>query len=115
MEFNVRHRAGVIIFSPSGEIIGEASREFREVVAEQLASTAEAPKFLFDFAAAPMMDSTGLGVLIGTRLTLMPKGGQVALLNPSSKIKTLISASKLTTVFEEYSNEEEAIAALTSG
>jgi len=115
MEFNVRHRAGVIIFSPSGEIIGEASREFREVVAEQLASTAEAPKFLFDFASAPMMDSTGLGVLIGTRLTLMPKGGQVALLNPSSKIKTLITASKLTTVFEEYSNEEEAIAALTSG
>lgn len=115
MEFNVRHRTGVIIFSPSGEIIGEASREFREVVAEQLASTAEAPKFLFDFAAAPMMDSTGLGVLIGTRLTLMPKGGQVALLNPSSKIKTLITASKLTTVFEEYSNEEEAIAALTSG
>ncbi|MCE2394367.1 STAS domain-containing protein [Candidatus Poribacteria bacterium] len=115
MEFNVCHRAGVIIFSPSGEIIGDASREFREVVAEQLASTAEAPKFLFDFAAAPMMDSTGLGVLIGTRLTLMPEGGQVALLNPSSKIKTLIAASKLTTVFEEYSNEEEAIAALTSG
>ena len=115
MEFNVRHRAGVIIFSPSGEIIGDASREFREVVAEQLASTTEAPKFLFDFAAAPMMDSTGLGVLIGTRLTLMPQGGQVGLLNPSSKIRTLIAASKLTTVFEEYSNEDEAIAALTSG
>ena len=115
MEFNVRHRAGVIIFSPSGEIIGDASREFREVVAEQLASTAEAPKFVFDFAAAPMMDSTGLGVLIGARLTIMPKGGQVALINPSSKIKTLIAASKLTTMFEEYSNEEEAITALTSG
>ena len=115
MEFNVRHRAGVIIFSPSGEIIGDASREFREVVAEQLASTAESPKFLFDFAAAPMMDSTGLGVLIGTCSAIMPKGGQVALINPSSKIKTLIAASKLTAMFEAYSNEDEAIAALTTG
>jgi anti-anti-sigma factor len=114
MEFNIRHRAGVIIFSPSGEIIGDASRDFREVVAEQLASTSEAPNFLFDFATTPMMDSTGLGVLIGTRLTIMPKGGQVALINPSSKIKTLIAASKLTTMFEQYSNEDEAIAALTT-
>ena len=115
MDFNVRHRAGVIIFSPSGEIIGDASREFREVVAEQLAATSEAPKFLFDFATTPMMDSTGLGVLIGTHSTIMPKGGQVALINPSSKIKTLIAASKLTTMFEQYSNEDEAIAALTTG
>jgi anti-anti-sigma factor len=115
MEFNIRHRAGVIILSPSGEIIGDTSRKFREVVAEQLASASEAPKFLFDFATVPMMDSTALGVLIGTRLTIMPKGGQLALINPGSKIKTLIAASKLTTVFEQYSNENEAIAALTSG
>ena len=71
MDFNIRHRAGVIIFSPSGEIIGDASREFREVVAEQLASAPEAPKFLFDFATTPMMDSTGLGVLIGRRVQLL--------------------------------------------
>ena len=114
MEFNIRHRAGVTIFSPSGEIIGDASREFREVVAAQLASTSEVPKFLFDFTTVPMMDSTGLGVLVGTRLTIMPKRGQVALINPGSKIKTLIAASKLTEMFEQYSNEDEAIAALTA-
>ena len=114
MDFNIRHRAGVTIFSPSGEIIGDASREFREVVADQLASTSEAPKFLFDFTTVPMMDSTGLGVLVGTRLTVMPKGGQVGLINPGSKIKMLIAASKLTEVFEQYSNEDEAIAALTA-
>ena len=114
MEFNVRHRAGVIIFNPSGAIIGLASREFREVVAEQLASVSEVPKFLFDFAAVPMMDSTALGVLIGTRLTITPKGGQLALINLGSKIKTLIAASKLTAVFEQFLNEDEAIAALTA-
>ena len=115
MEFNIRHKAGVIIFSPNGEIIGNASREFREVVAEQLTSAPEAPKFLFDFAAVPMMDSTALGVLVGIRSTVMPTGGQLALINPSSKIKTLITASKLTAVFEQHSNEDEAIAALTTG
>ena len=115
MEFNIRHKAGIIILSPTGEIIGDASREFREVVAGQLASASEAPKFLFDFAAVPMMDSTALGVLMGTRLTIMPKGGQVALINLGSMIKTLITASKLTTVFEQYPDEDEAIAALTTG
>ena len=115
MEFSIRHRSGVIIFSPSGEIIGHASREFREAVANQLASASEAPKFLFDFAAVPMMDSTALGVLIGTRSTIMPKGGQLALINLGSRIKILIAASKLTALFEQFSNEEEAIAALTIG
>lgn len=115
MEVNVRHREGVIIFNLSGEIIGFASREFREAVAEQLASVSEAPKFLFDFAAVPMMDSTALGVLMGTHVTIMPKGGRIALINPGSKIKTLIVASKLTAVFEQFSNEDEAIAALTTG
>lgn len=115
MEFNIRHKAGVTIFSPNGEIIGDASREFQEAVADQLASTSDAPNFLFDFTAVSMMDSTGLGVLVGTRLTIMPKGGQVALVNPSSKIKTLLTASKLATVFEQYSDADEAIAALTTG
>ena len=113
MEFNIRHRAGVIILSPTGEIIGDTSREFRDVVAKQLASVSEVPKLLFDFAAVPMMDSTALGVLIGTHLTIMPNGGQLALINLGSKIKVLIAASKLTTVFEEHSNEAEAIDALT--
>ena len=115
MEFNIRHSAGVIILKPSGDIIGHASREFREVIAEQLASVSEAPKFLFDFAATPMMDSTALGVLIGTRLTITPTGGQIALINLGSRIKTLLTASKLIEVFEQFSNEEEAIAALTTG
>ncbi len=114
MEFNIRQRAGVIILSPSGEIIGDASREFREVVAEQLAAASESPKFLFDFAVVPMIDSTALGVLIGTRVTITSNGGELALINLSSKIKTLITASKLTTVFEQYPNEDEAIDALTS-
>ena len=70
---------------------------------------------MFDFVAVPMMDSTGLGVLISTRLTIMPKGEQLALINPGSKIRPLIAASKLTTAFEQYSNENGAIAALTSG
>ena len=46
MEFNIRHRAGVIILSPSGEIIGDASREFWSVVAEQLAAASESRKCL---------------------------------------------------------------------
>ena len=112
MEFNIRHSAGVIILKPNGDIIGDASREFREIIAEQLAAVSEAPKFLFDFAAAPMMDSTALGVLIGTRLIITPT---IALINLGSRIKTLITTSKLTEVFEQFSNEEEAIAALTTG
>ena len=62
-----------------------------------------------------MMDSTRLGVLIGTCSAIMPKDGQIALINPSSKIQTLIAALKLTAMFKQYSNEDEAIAALSTG
>ena len=114
MEFNVRHREDVIILNPSREIIGPASREFRNVVAEQLARVSETPKFLFDFANVSIMDSTALGVLMGTHLTITPQSGRLGLINSGTKIKTLIAKSKLSAVFEHFENEDEAIAALTT-
>ena len=114
MEFKVRHRDSVIIIKPGDNIIGPASREFRDVIAEQLTRFSEGPKFLFDFASVPMMDSTALGVLMGTHQTIAPKSGRLAVINLSSRIQTLMARSKLTAVFEPFENEDEAIAALTT-
>jgi len=114
MEVDVRHRNGVIILKLSGKIIGSAGGELRELINEQLIKVSGGPKFLFDFADVPMVDSSGLGTLVGTHVSIARKGGRIGVINVGTSIKNLIVMGRLITIFEHFNNEDEAIAALTS-
>jgi anti-anti-sigma factor len=108
VNIEVRHSDDIIIVKPGAEIIGPASREFRDIVAEQLTHASDAPKFLFDLTHVQMMDSTALGVLMGTQITIAPSG-RLGLIHLNSRIRTLIAKSKLETVFEQFDSEAQAI------
>ena len=112
MEVIVRHEEEVIIIKPIGELIGPDSREFRNMMAEQLANVSESTHFLFDFADVSIMDSTALGVLMGLHQLMMYQSGQIVLVNLGPKLKTLLARAKLTDVFESFQNEAEALASL---
>ena len=114
MAVNVLQREGVIILKLSGKIMGKASDELKKVLNEQLANVSGTPKFLLDFGDVSMMDSSGLGTLMGTHISTVQKGGRIAVINVGTNIKNLIVRSRLITTFEHFDDEDEAIAALTS-
>ena len=63
-----------------------------------------------------MIDSSGLGTLLGAHVSILQKGGRVAVINVSEKnVKSLIIRSRLISTFEHFDSEDEAIAALASG
>ena len=113
MDINVRQRNNIIILEPTGKIIGKAVGELRKVIDEQLANMSESPKFLIDFNGVTMMDSSGLGTLMGTHVSIASKGGRVAVIHVGTNIKNLIVRSRLISTFEHFNSEDEAVAALT--
>ena len=114
MKINVSHRDNVIILTPIGKIIGPAVSDLRKTIDEQLANASDSPKILINFADVSMLDSSGLGTLMGTHVSVVRKNGRVAVINVGANIKNLIVRSRLISVFERFDSEDEAIESLKS-
>jgi len=113
MATTIRQRDGVAILEPSGKIMGASVSELREAITSQI-DASEAPRILINFDRVNMMDSSGLGTLMGAHVTITRKGGRVGVLNVGKNIKNLIVRSRLASIFEHFNTEDEAISALTT-
>ena len=113
MAVDVSQRDDVVILRPKGKIIGRTVRDLSTAINDESAKISGSPKFLFDFADVSVMDSSGLGTLLGAHVSIAQKGGRVAVINVSEKnVKSLIIRSRLISTFEHFDSEDEAVAAL---
>jgi anti-sigma B factor antagonist len=67
-------------------------------------------QIVLNLAGVSYVDSSGLGALIASSMTAKNNGGQIKLANLTKRLHDLLSIAKLLTVFESFSNEEEALA-----
>jgi anti-sigma B factor antagonist len=65
-------------------------------------------KVLIDLSEITWVNSTGLGVLITSHLAARGKGGSVKLIGVSKRIESILSVTRLNTVFEIFPTEEDA-------
>lgn len=70
-------------------------------------------KILLNLAGVTHIDSTGLGELISSYVTVSNKGGQIKLVHLTERLKDIMTITKLLTVFDVYDNESEAVASFT--
>jgi len=66
-------------------------------------------KLLVNLAKINYIDSAGLGQLVGAYTTVTQAGGKLKLVNLTKRIHDLLTITKLTTVFETFDSEQEAI------
>lgn len=66
-------------------------------------------KVLLDLGKVSWMDSSGLGVIVSGHTTLSRAGGALSILNATKKIHELFIITKLITIFETYTDEQEAL------
>ncbi|HZE71677.1 MAG TPA: STAS domain-containing protein [Pyrinomonadaceae bacterium] len=71
-------------------------------------------KILLNLAAVTHIDSSGLGELISSHITLKDKGGEIKLVHLTERLRELMVITKLLTVFDVYDDESEALAAFAS-
>ena len=70
-------------------------------------------KILLNLAGVTHIDSTGLGELISSYVTLSNKGGQIKLVRLTERLQDIMTITKLLTVFDVYDNEADALASFT--
>ena len=114
MATTIRQQDGVAILEPNGKIMGAAVSELREAIISQIDASDE-PRILINFERVNMMDSSGLGTLMGAHVTTKRKNGRIGVINVGRNIKNLIVRSRLVSIFEHFDSESEAITELSSG
>lgn len=70
-------------------------------------------KILLNLAGVTHIDSTGLGELISSYVTVSNTGGQIKLVHITERLKDIMTITKLLTVFDVYDNEPDALASFT--
>jgi len=104
-----RQAGDVTILDLSGKItIGEGSVQLREAVRKLLDEGKK--KMLLNLKEVSYVDSSGIGELVSSYTTTNNQGGQLKLLNLTTKIQDLLSITKLLTVFQTFDDEEVAVA-----
>ena len=68
-------------------------------------------KIVIDLHDVKFMNSSGLGMLIGSLTTIRNAGGDLKIARASDKIESLLIVTKLITVFDHHDNVEKAVAA----
>ena len=66
-------------------------------------------QFILDLANVSYMDNSGLGQLCWIYTVVRNRGGDMALLKPTTRIKRLLNITKLDTVFQSFEYESDAI------
>ena len=72
-------------------------------------------QILLNLASVTYIDSSGLGELISSHITLSNKGGEIKLAHLTERLRDLMTITKLLTVFDVYDNEPDAVASFTGG
>lgn len=108
LEIKEREREGVTIIDLDGRItLGPEIGSLREKI--QALAASGGGRVILNLAKVDYIDSTGLGGLVICYTTLKKAGGILKLLNLNRRNIELLLLTKLTTVFELFDDEQDAV------
>lgn len=108
LKISKRYLDDVVILDLHGNlVIGENSQRLHSVL--KALAFEDKKRILINLAGVAIVDSTGLGTMVGGYSTLGRQGGQLKLEHLSARILELMHVTKLYTVFEIYDDERSAL------
>ena len=108
MTLTTREVGGVTILDLSGKItLGEGGVTLREEVRKLVGEGQK--KIVLNLAEVNYIDSSGLGELVSAYTAVKNAGGELKLLNLTSKVRDLFVITKLVTVFDVKDDEASAV------
>ncbi len=108
LDVQQREHEGIVILDLKGRItVGPEAGALRERVAAL--GAAGTRNLVLNLKGVDYIDSTGLGALVMVATSLRKNQGNVKLVNLSRRTIELLIMTKLATVFEIFSDEQDAI------
>ncbi len=108
LEIQQRERESIIILDLKGRLtVGNEVATFRDRLQKLISSGRTS--IILNLQDVDYIDSTGLGALVMSYTSLQRAGGKIKLLNLSRRGIELLVMTKLTTIFEVFDDEQNAI------
>ncbi len=108
MKLSFQEVKDIMVLSPKGKIMGGPDATQMHDQLHEFISQGK-KKVVIDLSKVDWMNSTGLGILISGLTTMRNSGGELKLANVTEKIQSLLTITKLITVFECHDSLEEAV------
>jgi anti-sigma B factor antagonist len=107
LEIVSREKEGVKILDLSGKLTVGGASDLRERVSAETA--AGSLQQLLNLKDVDYIDSTGLGTMVICYMAVQKAGGSLKLVNLNRRNLELVLLTKLSTVFQIFNEEQEAI------
>jgi len=108
MKLSDREMNSIVILEPRGKIMGGPDASLLHDKLYELIEN-DKKRIVIDLAGVEWMNSTGLGILISSYTTLRNHQGELKLANVTDKIRSLLTITKLVTVFEAHDSVDAAV------
>ncbi|MBL8993564.1 MAG: STAS domain-containing protein [Spirochaetia bacterium] len=112
MEIKTRTVDGVVILDIDGEIDLYNAPEIKDTIKAQMDGGHK--KIIINLENVSYIDSSGIGALISSLSNLKKIGGGLKIINVYDSVRKVFELTKLTSFFEIYDSEEEAVSAYQS-
>ncbi len=108
LDIRQREREGITLLDLNGRItVGPAVTAFRTRMESLVRGGVKS--VILNMAGVDYVDSTGLGALVVAHTSIRKAGGAVKLLNVNRRNIELLVMTKLATVFEIFTDEQDAV------
>ena len=109
MEIDVRTQDQVKIVRLRGKLNLGASLDRVNATLKDLVNAGES-RFLLDLQEVPMIDSSGIGLLVRYLTAAKQHGGSLKLLNPSKFALQTLKLVRVLSLFEVFEDQQAAVA-----
>ena len=112
MTIEMRKHDDIMIFKPTGKLVGKGVSELRAALSPHIEDDAH-PRVLINFEQVHQIDSSGLGILMQAYAQAKRKDGRIGIISAGKHIKNLMVLSRLAMIFDLYDSEAAAVLALS--
>ncbi len=108
MKLTTRETGAVAVVTLDGTMLGGPdAAEINDTLHKLI--DAKKKKVVIDLGSVSLMNSSGLGILIGGITTMRNAGGDLKLAAVSPKVMNLLTITKLVSVFEVFDTVKKAV------
>jgi|EndMetStandDraft_8_1072994.scaffolds.fasta_scaffold95861_3 anti-sigma B factor antagonist len=107
MQIEKSERDGIAVLAASGRFDLVSAPQMKATVDELVASGQ--PRIIVDLSGVELIDSSGLGALVGSLKTTRQAGGDLRIAAPGEQVRAVLSLTHLDHIFRAYAGAEDAL------
>lgn len=108
MQIKEQKHGDVVVLALKGKLMGGPETMAVHEKVKELSEN-KVTKIVIDLSKVKWMNSSGLGILIGSMTTIKNAGGEMKLAAVTEKVQSLFMITKLVTIFDTEDDVETAI------